>query len=197
MSMFSSFNNTTGNDESQRQVFRGSLMFRRNTMSFFNHTLLLSNISQFKQYSLIYKKRISWFLYIISILLFTLMLLLFVLLFLQFTLTDNYAEHGEKIYIYVTIGATLFFGRIVYIGYLERQIPRLYGLTVELNSGNTHHFSSKDEEGISNLFNIITEAAEQDEPINQTFHFEGDKVVNTGPVGKQVNFSDAGRDLHV
>ena len=83
----------------------------------------------------------------------------------------------------------ILFGLIVYYGYKERNRPKIHGLTIELNSGTTHDFLSKDKNGVDELFEAISEAVESNKPLLQTFNFEGDRIIGDK---YEINHSEIG-----
>lgn len=168
-----------------------TLVFRKNTITYHKHTLMLKNITQFKHYEA--KRRVSVFLFILSIFIASVL----ILTLLGSDLLNSKNDETTQTIILSIFSILLFiFGRLIVIGADERSGPRMQGLTIELNSGYHYNFLSRDIEGINQILKVITDSAEKDEPINQTFHIEGDRVINTGPVEKQVNFAEVKGDIN-
>ena len=154
------------------ETYKGSIEFKQRTISFTGTTLLLSNISKFEQYGLKYAYQITGFLLAFSIIM---------------------AIVGLALMPYGLI-LTVIFGFIAFLGFRERSRPKLYGLTIQLNSGTEHTFLSKDQGGISRLFTLISNAVETNSPMNFNVSFQDKRViVQNSPgtvVGDNNTFTD-------
>ncbi len=156
--------NGTDENEDQLEKFEGSLKFRNNTITYNGTTLLIKHVTKFEEYGVKYVNSISTGWYIFSFIAAIVCLIPF-----PFGL----------------IG-TFIFGLIAYAAYKERRRPKLHGLTIELTSGSRHYFLSKDKKGVLVLLETIAYALENDQPINHTFIFEGDKIK-----GDKYEFNDS------
>lgn len=146
---FFSFLSNSPKDEEEE--FQGKIFFNKRTISFPGTTLYLKNIAKFEKYGLKYIYKVST---------------------LSLIFSSIMAIGGLK---YAPIGLvlTLFFGLNVYVGIKERLRPKLYGLTIELNSGTTQSFLSKDTQGINALFEAVIHALENDVQIVADFGNKG------------------------
>ena len=148
------FSFLSGSSSDEETEYQGTIYFNKRTVEFSGTTLQLKNVSKFEQYGLKYVNKVS-----------TIYLILSIILALAGL---KYAPYGLVL--------TLFFGLNAYVGIKERMRPKLYGLTIELNSGATHHFLSKDSNGIELLFGKLTKGIENEETFG--FSFTDNRVTN-------------------
>jgi len=86
---------------------------------------------------------------------------------------------------------------VIFLGVKERQRPKLYSITLTLNSGHYYEIVSSDLDGIRALYDKIGEAIHQDAPVNTTFNFNGGKAVihNGDKVHKGDNYYATGSQV--
>lgn len=137
----------SGSSTEEESEYRGKVFFNKRTVVFSGTTLQLKNIAQFEQYGVKYINKISIPLLILSAIL----------------------AVGGAIYAPYGLVLTLVFGFIVYLGVKERMRPKLYGMTIELNSGTRHYFLNKDKSGIEVLFEKLSVCIEKEEPFVVSF----------------------------
>ena len=142
------------NNLSNPTEYTGRLNLTNKAMSFYGTTILLANISKFEQYGIIRPNRISTGLMIIAGFI--------ALIFLRYW-------YWGLVFV---IPAVL----ILYVGIRERRRPKLFGLTLNLNSGERYNLFSEDKEGIGRLYHLIGEAIHTDHPINAIMNFNPGKI---------------------
>src|SRR3954468_159566 len=100
-------------NEETSKAYEGLITFTDKTINYERGTLLIDNVSQFQKYG--YKKKYGFPIFILVIGL--------IALFVSFKALDS------------TVGILISLGIIGYAVWLIRK-PKLYGLTIELNSGS-------------------------------------------------------------
>lgn len=91
---------------------------------------------------------------------------------------------------------TFLFAIPIVIGIMERLKPQLNGLSVNLNSGYTHTFLSKDNQGITQLFTKMLNALDNGDSLTADFS-KGNIEINYMQMtinGSNNNVAFAGRD---
>lgn len=131
------------NRKEKEEVYHGLLFFKKRTMSFAGTTILLKNIAKFEQYNVKNTLRVPTIALIVACILAVVGL--------------TQAPYGLLI--------TLVAAPVILMGILERRRPRIYGLTIELNSASRQSFLSKDEKGINELFSAISRFVENEEDV--------------------------------
>lgn len=132
------------NEESE---YVGNVFFNKRTVVFSGTTVPIKNISKFEQYGLKYIHKITIVHLIVSIIL----------------------AIGGAMYAPYGLILTVIFGFVIYLGVKERMRPKLYGMTIELNSGARHYFLNKDQTGIKALFEKLYRCIENEETFAVTF----------------------------
>lgn len=150
----------SGKLEDEEKKYKGSIVFNKKTIVFSGTAIQLKNVSKFEKYGIRYTNKVSTILLIVSI------ILALVGLYL--------APYGLIL--------TLIFGITIYIGIKERLKPKIYGLTIQLNSGINHNFLSKDKNGINNLFDILTRSLENEETFSVSFT-DNSVIINDSNIG--------------
>ncbi len=157
-----------------KKPYEGELAFNRRTIVFedsftgIKTSVQLRNVSKFELYGLKFINQISVLKLVIAGIV-----------------------TGIGLYFYKEVLAWPFIiicGGIVFMGIRERLRPKIYGLTIQLNSGSNHHFFSKDFVGVKNLFSAVQIALENDVPISIKATFHDNRVTfvsahNVGAVG--------------
>jgi len=146
----------------RKSPYVGSLSFTSRTISFLGHILLLTNVSKFEKYGMKYIPRITIFHMVISAIIFLVSL---------------------KVPMPYGLILMVVFGGIILLGIKERLRPKLYGLTIELNSGTRHTIYSRDHEGIDKVFKTLLEAVNHPElyAMGGSFTFNNNGII-AGPV---------------
>ncbi|MGE7776636.1 DUF6232 family protein [Chitinophaga sp. NPDC101104] len=81
-------------------------------------------------------------------------------------------------------------GLVLLYGLLERWKPRLFGVTIEMNSGSHKNIYSSDQQGIKRLYDAITVALESDEKIFHAHFGHGSiKIDNMQNIHNEINNS--------
>jgi hypothetical protein len=148
-SIFSEFNENT------KKPFEGLITFTDKMINYEDSTLLITNVSQFKKYG--FKKNMSFPIFILVIGI--------IALYISIKGLEN------MVAILVSLGIIAYAIRLL----LK---PKLFGLTIELNSGSCHYFLSKDVQGIHSLFEQITAAIKNSKPFYSVYKFENNHVTN-------------------
>ena len=155
-------------NENADKPFKGTIQFNERMISYEGNTLLISNVSQFQKYG--YKKNYAKPVTVILI------------GAIAFLVAMN-ADLG----VLGTLASLAIVGYGVYL----LMKPKLFGLTIELNSGSCHYFLSADVNGIQKLFSDITKC------IKDSKHFYGEAVFQDNRVTNVVTFGDDARDNQI
>jgi hypothetical protein len=141
--------------------FMGAITFTDKTISWVDTTILLGNVSQFKKYGVTRIYRITTIQLIIAG-------------------VAALASFAFMPYGLILLVPAAF---VLYVGIKERLRSKLYGLTIELNSGSEHYFLNTDLKSINNLFEFITEVIKQGQPFSATFTFVNNGIIGDGATG--------------
>jgi hypothetical protein len=155
-------------NENADKPFKGTIRFNDRMISYEGNTLLTSNVSQFQKYG--YKKN-----YAKPAIVMFIGAIAFV-----FAMNANLGVLG-------TLASLVIIGYGVYL----LMKPKLFGLTIELNSGSCHYFLSADVNGIHKLFADITKC------IKESKHFYGEAVFQDNRVTNVVTFGDDAKDNEI
>lgn len=157
----SSFFQGSEEQNEKDKPFMGDITFTEKTISWADTTILLSNVSQFKKYGVTRIYRINTIQLIVA------------------------AVAALASFFFLPYGLILLLPAavILYIGIKERLRPKLYGLTIELNSGSEHYFLNTDLQSINDLFAFITEVIKKGIPFSATFTFINNGIIGDGATG--------------
>jgi hypothetical protein len=150
-------------NEQKQKPYQGTITFTDKIINYDDNTLLIGNVSQFSKYG--FKKK-----YMAAIVLLTIGTLALI------------AAINNASFL-IALPALL----LIALGIWDIKKPKLYGLTIELNSGSRHYFFSKDLKGIERLFLDITEAIYRHSPFMMVTKFEDNRITitdsNIGNIG--------------
>ncbi|MGN6435947.1 MAG: hypothetical protein ACTHMM_05410 [Agriterribacter sp.] len=138
-------------------AYKGDIYFKERTVVFSGTTILLKNVAKFELYGYKRTNKISGIALILSIVVAVTGLI--------------YAPYG--------LIFTAVFGLISFVGIKERLRPRLYGLTIELNSGTRHLFLNEDLNGVKALFEKLSYRIEKEEPLAVSFADKSVTIMNS------------------
>lgn len=127
----------------------GELELTHKTISFQGSTFALANVAKFDKYGVVRRNSISTIVMVIA------------------CIVIYYGvQHFREGFVFVAVAAV-----ILYLGIMQRRRPKLYGVTLELNSGQRYSFFSEDGPGIQSLYAKINEAIHSEHPVNYLVNF--------------------------
>lgn len=164
--------NPTGGSFVQPESYVGGFHFGKNTISWGGQTVLRQNISSVYMYNILRTFRISY----LGMAMMALGILLSFLL--------------GRLGLIIAIPCAL----VLIYGILERIKPRLYGVTMELNSGSLKNVYSNDQQGIRHLYHNISEALESDIKVFEArFENGAIKIENMHNINNEIHNSPGAR----
>jgi len=144
----------TANNSTDQSAFTGGLTLTNKAISFSETTIQLSNIAKFTKYDVVRRPSIRVRHMVIAAIV--------ICIFLS--------------YMYWGLVLVIPAAYVIYLGVKERQRPKLYALSLELNSGMKYFFASEDKEGIQLLYTRINDAIHAEAKVNYIVNFLSDKI---------------------